>query len=122
MTATAPSTRVTSTPSTTRYLVIGPDRDLAVDGEIFAYGRLLDVLPHLDHDSEIVAVDLDELLRDGAASMRVVTEDVVVDWWLHHGGAAETYALIELDREPPLAARFFTDECTAYEAWRGEVA
>lgn len=94
------------------YIIL--EAEQPVDGEILTMAQLRKKLPYADHDAEVVAWDMNELVRDLATSLRVVTEDVVTAWW-ENGGAAEVMARIEAGHMPGLAQRFYPEECAGYE-------
>jgi hypothetical protein len=47
--------------------------------------------------------------------MRLLTEDIVRDWWDNYHGAEEALSHIDSGRRPGLAFRFYPDECEAWE-------
>lgn len=88
-----------------------------MNGEHLSYSELMRSLPHAGYDAEVIAWDYAEALRDKATPLRLVTEDVTIDWWDNHYGCAEAMAWIEAGKDAPgLAMRFYHDECAVHEA------
>jgi len=66
----------------TQYLIL--ENRQIMDGEIYDHDGVVKASVYADPGAVIFAFDLDEVIRDGAGSIRVVTEDIVLD--AHHAG------------------------------------
>lgn len=98
---------------TTRYMIIEDGQPM--DGEIYHKDGLFVALLYADHDAEVFAFDPSEVLRDGIASIRLVTEDLVTEWW-SGDGSRDVWERVVAGKSIGLAARFFGDEVAKMEA------
>ena len=99
--------------STLLYAIIEADQPM--DGQFYTLRELMKAIPLADYDAEIAAFDMGELRADKSTPMRLLTEDIVRDWWDHYNGAEETMSRIDAGQRPGLAFRFYPDECEAWE-------
>ena len=103
-----------TTPGTKFIIVEGK---LLLDGEMYTEEGLWKALRWADYDARIFAFDLAEGLRDGATSMRDVTEDMTRLWWSEHGGDPDAWSAIQSGKSAPgLAEKYYPDECAKYSA------